>query len=197
MAESKSVPLSTCICLSSKAAIKTDAWMLQLAQSCSSRADLPCVAHIPSCLPTGLLLQDFVVILLLLSTAIIKQMLNRLKIADVSPVVFFNHIWDLSSTKSGLFNWPKFFLDSQNPFLYIIIQKKWMSATTPFAWKITQEALGSMTVSVSQDKVRGCICSWQQRGVNSCAVLGHACTALLWDQLGSIESSHMMACCWC
>lgn len=29
---------------------------------------------------------------------------------------FFNHIWDLSSCKSGLFNWQKLFLDSQNPF---------------------------------------------------------------------------------
>lgn len=163
---------------------------------CKSCADLPCVAHILSCFPIGFLLQDFVAILLLLSIAVIKQMLNRLKIGDVSPVVFFNHIWDLSSTKSGLFNWPKSFLESQKPFLYIIIQKKWMSATTPFAWKITQKALGSMSVSVSQDKVRGCVCSWQQCGVNSCAVLGHAFTALLWDQFGSIESSHMMICCW-
>jgi len=37
-----------------------------------------------------------------------------------------------------------------------------MSATTPFPWKITEEALGSMTVSVSEDKVRGCIYSWEQ-----------------------------------
>lgn len=69
----------------------------------------------------------------LLSTARIKQMINRLKKkgGDVSPVAFFD-IWDPSSRRSGLFNWPKQFVDCRKPCMYIIIQKKSVSASSPF-----------------------------------------------------------------
>lgn len=107
---------------------------------------------------------NLAVIVLLLSTAIMKQMLDRLKKKRRRVTSGFFLI------TSGICHHANLdYLIGKNCFLilktlliYIIIQKKWMSATTPFPWKITQEALGSMTVLVSQDKVRGCIYSWQQ-----------------------------------
>lgn len=54
-----------------------------------------------------------------------------------------------------------------------------------------------MTVLVSQDKVRDCPELTAALVFNSSAGLGCAPTALLWDRVGTIESSHMLAWCWC